>query len=503
MTADHFCLKWNNYPLNMVTELDSLRTSEDLVDVTLSCDGQLFKAHKVVLSMCSSYFRNVFKDNPCRHPVVILKDINQDDVQALLNFVYQGTVYISEKKLASFLRTAELLQIRGLAGAASTINTDLESTRTSLEKNNMPPLQQLSTNNNQDEKHDTSTSTEKSDSPKSPSEKVSAKRKKCLPVKLKKQFDNGTEFMDETTGSETDIISRLKVDDIDDGNVDTDCYIDEDGSKDEFCDDPYAQGPDVDEYEDVDLVKDEFGSHSTTIFDKSLIASRMLNDPKEIRTSTSSGIDFGLSSAQANQCPSEQSLSTADRLGRRPCPLCQKVISNKSNLLKHMRIRHSDEYNPAGCSVCGKVFKNKYSLRAHINIYHKEHSTTTTTATTNTSNQGAYQVYNNNAVPQQQPQQQHPQHQQQQQQQQQQQHQHQQSVPVQPVQPINNSTGSYLTGSSSVTCFNQSSNATSTTGGYIIQQPPTSPFLNKISLDLPSPYQLTNQATSGPPLSPL
>jgi len=75
-------------------------------------------------------------------------------------------------------------------------------------------------------------------------------------------------------------LSRLKVDDIDDGNVDTDCYIDEDGSKDEFCDDPYAQGPDVDEYEDVDLVKDEFVSHSTTIFDKSLIASRMLNDPK-------------------------------------------------------------------------------------------------------------------------------------------------------------------------------------------------------------------------------
>lgn len=75
-------------------------------------------------------------------------------------------------------------------------------------------------------------------------------------------------------------MSRLKVDDIDDGNVDTDCYIDEDGSKDEFCDDPYTQGPDVDDYEDVDLVKDEFVSHSAAIFDKSLIASRMLNDPK-------------------------------------------------------------------------------------------------------------------------------------------------------------------------------------------------------------------------------
>lgn len=74
-------------------------------------------------------------------------------------------------------------------------------------------------------------------------------------------------------------MSRLKVDDIDDGNVDTDCYIDEDGSKDDFGDDQYVQGPD-DEYEDVDLDKEDDVSHSTTMFDKSLIASRMLNDPK-------------------------------------------------------------------------------------------------------------------------------------------------------------------------------------------------------------------------------
>lgn len=146
-----------------------------------------------------------------------------------------------------------------------------------------------------------------------------------------------------------------------------------------------------------------------------------------------------------------------------------------------MRIRHSDEYNPAGCSVCGKVFKNKYSLRAHINIYHKEHSTVN-----NVNNQSTYQVYNNSAVGQQQMQQQ-----------------HQQTTPVQ-QQPVNNSGSSYLTSTSSVNCFNQSNTNTTTTSGYIIQQQsPTSPFLNKISLDLPSPYQLTNQATSGPPLSPL
>lgn len=59
----------------------------------------------------------------------------------------------------------------------------------------MPPLQQLSTNNNQVEKLDTSTSTVKSESPNSPNGKVSAKRKKCLPMKFKKQSDDGTEFI--------------------------------------------------------------------------------------------------------------------------------------------------------------------------------------------------------------------------------------------------------------------------------------------------------------------
>lgn len=60
----------------------------------------------------------------------------------------------------------------------------------------MPALQQLSTNNNKVEKQDTSTSTIKPNlSPDSPNGKVSAKRKKCLPVKLKKQSDDGTEFM--------------------------------------------------------------------------------------------------------------------------------------------------------------------------------------------------------------------------------------------------------------------------------------------------------------------
>lgn len=65
--ADQFCLRWNNFQTNIVSALDSLKCSEDLVDVTLTCEGRNIKAHKVILSACSPYFRNVFKVNDLIH----------------------------------------------------------------------------------------------------------------------------------------------------------------------------------------------------------------------------------------------------------------------------------------------------------------------------------------------------------------------------------------------------------------------------------------------------
>ncbi|CAH0699962.1 unnamed protein product [Spodoptera exigua] len=114
--ADQFCLRWNNFQSNIVSALDSLKCSEDLVDVTLTCEGRNIKAHKVILSACSPYFRNVFKENPCQHPVIILKDVSADDIVSLLSYMYQGEVFIEESKLSSFLHTAALLQVKGLTG---------------------------------------------------------------------------------------------------------------------------------------------------------------------------------------------------------------------------------------------------------------------------------------------------------------------------------------------------------------------------------------------------
>lgn len=54
------------------------------------------------------------QQNPCQHPIIILRDVAYVDMSALLSFVYQGEVYVSQDRLTTFLRTAELLHIKGL-----------------------------------------------------------------------------------------------------------------------------------------------------------------------------------------------------------------------------------------------------------------------------------------------------------------------------------------------------------------------------------------------------
>jgi hypothetical protein len=39
----------------------NLYATRDLTDVTISCEGKHFKAHKIVLALSSPYFRHIFK----------------------------------------------------------------------------------------------------------------------------------------------------------------------------------------------------------------------------------------------------------------------------------------------------------------------------------------------------------------------------------------------------------------------------------------------------------
>ncbi|RZF39090.1 hypothetical protein LSTR_LSTR014688 [Laodelphax striatellus] len=119
-----FCLRWNNYQSNLTNVFDQLLQSESFVDVTLACDGHSVKAHKVVLSACSPYFQALFFDNPCRHPIVILKDVRWPELKAAVEFMYKGEINVSQEQIGPLLQVAESLKIRGLADVSGAGDSD-------------------------------------------------------------------------------------------------------------------------------------------------------------------------------------------------------------------------------------------------------------------------------------------------------------------------------------------------------------------------------------------
>ncbi|EJY57794.1 AAEL017240-PA [Aedes aegypti] len=96
----YFSLRWNNYQSNMTSVFHELLETQSFVDVTLACEYNSLKAHKVVLSACSAYFQKILLDNPCKHPTIILpSDICFSDLQFIIEFVYRGEIDVSEAEL--------------------------------------------------------------------------------------------------------------------------------------------------------------------------------------------------------------------------------------------------------------------------------------------------------------------------------------------------------------------------------------------------------------------
>ncbi|XP_064089115.1 zinc finger protein 37-like [Macrobrachium nipponense] len=108
-------LAWNNHSSTFCHMLSNLREMEKYTDATVACEGKFYGVHKLVLASCSDYFFKMFEETPCKHPVVVLKDIHGKEIEALLSYMYDGVVSVAQSDLARLINAAEVLQIKGLA----------------------------------------------------------------------------------------------------------------------------------------------------------------------------------------------------------------------------------------------------------------------------------------------------------------------------------------------------------------------------------------------------
>jgi len=131
---EKFCLKWNDYN----SAFKDLRSEQDLFDVTLvSDDDEEIEAHRVILSACSPFFKNIFKRRKHQHSLIYIKGSKMTELSAVLDFIYHGEVNIEHEDLEKFLETAADLRIKGLSqdmvdGKVSTVYAALSHSSSNL-----------------------------------------------------------------------------------------------------------------------------------------------------------------------------------------------------------------------------------------------------------------------------------------------------------------------------------------------------------------------------------
>ncbi|KAL1502326.1 hypothetical protein ABEB36_007484 [Hypothenemus hampei] len=345
---EQFSLRWNNFHSNLKSGFHDLLQHAEMVDVTLAVDGHFLQAHKVVLSICSPYFKEMFKTNPCKHPIVILKDIGHENMKDILQFMYMGEVSVLRENLPTFLRTAETLQVKGLTGDDPSDETEphKEQIDTDTDDQNEIYNQMIETTTDSDVTsqytHSTPTSLQTSPLPLH----YPRKQSKSLAMPSSKRLKPSEHYSSNynlKTNSENDTPKP---------NVDY-----------KSCDFVTTQMKDIKtEVVDNEEAKD-YSKSGTNQWKNSAFTIGGVQNDTPVGTSSS-----GTDQTSAEQVKTEPKSATFKHGYQ--CEQCLKRFSRRDHLRTHEKNIHGSDAGPFKCMICEQLYKNTESLRKHISKFH-------------------------------------------------------------------------------------------------------------------------------------
>ena len=135
---EKYCLRWNEFETNIRHFFGSFRKEQKLFDVSLvSEDGQQLKAHRIILSAGSQFFKNIFDINEDKNLLIYLKGVRIEKLKCIIDFLYNGEVNISQEDLDEFLIAANELQLIGLEMKKD--NSEQKDTKEIMLNNERPP----------------------------------------------------------------------------------------------------------------------------------------------------------------------------------------------------------------------------------------------------------------------------------------------------------------------------------------------------------------------------
>jgi len=314
MSQEEFLLKWNDHHASFFTIVEDLCRTEQLCDVTLACGGQVFETHKLILSVCSPYFRTLLNSRPDKHPIVYLKDVNPKHLEQLLSYMYRGEINVLQEDLGPLIETARGLQIKGLADAGD--NNSRKEPKTN--QNGLPSHQQ---NLNQPKRSRTSTPT-----PAPKIARIEAARPAPLPTQVLSPPSHNSLIEDDDQ-------PIVEVDPTENSQIKQEMWMMSGSGRD---------GEDSNEFE---IPPEQYEQDMQAEDEQYIQAGNEGLTGQQVFLSIS-GHEFLLEN------------------GRYACPVCGKELPHFSSLKEHM-IHHTD-HKPELCTVCYQTFKYKKTLVRHL-----------------------------------------------------------------------------------------------------------------------------------------
>ena len=136
MDQDKYTLHWHTYSDHLRNILREMTSDDSFADVTLVTDDKKqLKAHRNILSACSSVFKEILqiKTNN-NHPVIYLRGIQYPEMESILQFIYLGEAKFYEERIKEFLTVAKNLEIREVAkGIEDGDSTETETEESQIE----------------------------------------------------------------------------------------------------------------------------------------------------------------------------------------------------------------------------------------------------------------------------------------------------------------------------------------------------------------------------------
>ncbi|XP_047484390.1 protein abrupt-like isoform X6 [Penaeus chinensis] len=376
MGADQqFCLRWNNFHTNITSAFESLRDDEDFVDITLACEGRQIKAHKMVLSACSPYFRSLLKGNPCQHPIVFLKDVTFANLTSILDFMYHGEVNVSHNELATFLKTAEALKVRGLAEDEKKRDSENYNESSSPP----PPRDPPDPGSPRPEEGSSAPDTQLSDSPPPKRQRRRSgasvhSAEDTNETVLSEARDSSVKNEPQDFNEEEDMLSQS----VEHENIKTD--VGEDSEERNFG--PSESVTISRSQAAMQQLQESFGSFLPGMGQSPGFLPHGATDmprPPPYPLEGVQGLPPGISalpgpsmSQGAASQDASQGVAAGGSVGagQQRCPLCNKALSRWTSLRRHIEDKHT-QGGAHICPICHHVYRTKNSLHNHLSVYHR------------------------------------------------------------------------------------------------------------------------------------